>query len=309
MNNLSELLWYKEPAANWDEALPVGNGRIGGMIFGRVEDELIQMNEDSVWSGGFRYRNNPKAKEKLGEIRKLIADGRITEAQKLCEDAFYGRNEQQRHYHPMGDLHILQSDCENAENYQRSLDISTAVAKTEWTSGKTAFCREVFISAPDNVMVIHFSASEKGKISFEAFIDGVDDDYDRNEAYDESTLLFTVTDGIPYAAAVTVKTVGGTGVTDSNRIRVDGADEAVITVACQTAFRTGNYEKQALNEAKTAQRKTFKVLLERHVNDYKKLYDRVKFDLCDNSGGNSELPTNERLEKFKNGGNDNKLAE
>ena len=86
MKNFSELLWYKAPAANWDEALPVGNGRIGGMIFGRTDDELIQMNEDSIWSGGFRYRNNPKAKENLGKIRKLIADGRITEAQKLCED-------------------------------------------------------------------------------------------------------------------------------------------------------------------------------------------------------------------------------
>ena len=93
MKNFSELLWYKAPAANWDEALPVGNGRIGGMIFGRTDDELIQMNEDSIWSGGFRCRNNPKAKENLGKIRKLIADGRITEAQKLCEDAFYGRND------------------------------------------------------------------------------------------------------------------------------------------------------------------------------------------------------------------------
>ena len=309
MKNFSELLWYKAPAANWDEALPVGNGRIGGMIFGRTDDELIQMNEDSIWSGGFRYRNNPKAKENLGKIRKLIADGRITEAQKLCEDAFYGRNEQQRHYHPMGDLHILQSGCENAENYKRSLDISTAVAKTEWTSGGVNFSREIFVSAPDNVMVIHFTASEKAKITFEAFIDGSDDDYDKNEAYDASTLLFTVTDGIPYATAVTIKTVGGSGETDATRIRVNGADEATITIACRTAFRTGNYEKQALNEAKTAQRKPYETLLERHISDYKKLYDRVNFELCDNSGGNSALPTNERLEKFRNGGSDNKLAE
>lgn len=309
MNGNSNVLWYKQPAANWDEALPVGNGRIGGMIFGRTDEELIQLNEDSVWSGGFRYRNNPKAKANLEKIRKLIADGRITEAQKLCEDAFYGRNEQQRHYHPMGDLHILQSGCENSENYRRSLDISSAVAKTEWTSGCVQFCREIFVSYPDNVMVIRFSASEKGKISFEAFIDGVDDDYDKNEAYDDSTLLFTVSDGIPYATAISVKTSGGSGITDATRIKVENADEAVLTLACQTSFRTGNYEKQALNEAKTAQRKSYKVLLERHTADYKRLYDRASLNLCDNSIRNSALPTDERLEKFRNGGNDNKLAE
>ncbi|MGN0553669.1 MAG: glycosyl hydrolase family 95 catalytic domain-containing protein [Oscillospiraceae bacterium] len=309
MDRSSNVLWYKKPAANWDEALPVGNGRIGGMIFGGTDEELIQLNEDSIWSGGFRYRNNPKAKESLSTIRKLIADGRITEAQTLCENAFYGRNEQQRHYHPMGDLHILQNGGKDSENYQRSLDISSAVAKTEWTSGNVKFCREIFVSAPDNVMVIRFSASEKGMISFEAFIDGSDDDYDKNEAYDESTLLFTVTDGIPYATAVTVKTSGGSGVTDATRIRVENADEAVITLACQTAFHTGNYEKQALNEAKTAQRKSYETLLERHIADYKRLYDRAELNLCDNSSGNSALPTDERLELFKSGGNDNKLAE
>lgn len=309
MKNTSEMLWYKQPAENWDEALPLGNGRIGAMIFGRISEELIQLNEDSIWSGGFRYRNNPKAYENLGKIRKLIADGRITEAQKLCEDAFYGRNEQQRHYHPMGDLHILQNCCEKDEKYVRSLDLSNAIAKTEWKCGNVSYCREMFISAPDNVMVIRFTADKKASISFEAFIDGSDDDYDKNEAYDDSTLLFTVTDGIPYATAVSLKTVGGKGYSDATRLRVENADEAVITIACQTSFRTGNYEKQALHEAKTALRKSYESLLERHTRDYKGLYDRSSLLLCDNSNGNSENPTDERLEAFKNGGKDNKLAE
>lgn len=309
MKKASEFLWYKKPAENWDEALPLGNGRIGAMVFGRVTDELIQLNEDSIWSGGFRYRNNPKAYENLDKIRKLIADGRINEAQKLCEDAFYGRNEQQRHYHPMGDLHILQNYCEKDENYVRSLDLSNAVVKTEWKCGGVSYCREMFISAPDNVMVIRFTADKKASISFEAFIDGSDDDYDKNEAYDDSTLLFTVTDGIPYATAVSLKTVGGKGYSDATRLRVENSDEAVITIACQTSFRTGNYEKQALHEAKTALRKSYESLLERHTKDYKSLYERSSLLLCDNSNGISENPTDERLEAFKNGGNDNKLAE
>lgn len=237
----SELLWYKKPAENWDEALPVGNGRIGGMIFGRTDNELIQLNEDSIWSGRFRYRNNPKAKENLPKIRRLIAEGRVTEAEKLCEEAFYGRNEQQRHYHPMGDLHILQKGFSNADNYTRSLDLSAADAKTEWTDGDVKFCREIFVSAPDNVMVIRFTSSEKGKISFDMFIDGSDDDYDKNEKYDGSTILFTVTDGIPYAAAISVCGKGGFVGTDANIIKAENADEVTLTLACLTAFYTGNY--------------------------------------------------------------------
>lgn len=309
MNRYSDFLWYNKPAADWNEALPVGNGRIGGMIFGRPTDELIQLNEDSVWSGGFRYRNNPKAYANLDKIRSLIKEGRITEAQALCEDAFYGTNEQQRHYHPMGDLHIWQSGTEDIADYRRSLDLENALCETRWESGGVKYSRTVFVSHPDEVMVILFNADKKGKISFTSVIDGKDDDYDRNEAYDSSTLLFTMSDGIPYATAISVKSVGGRAFTDANRIKVENADSAVVTLACQTAFRTGDYLKKAISEAKTARRKSAEQLLERHKADYKALFDRCTLELNDNSGGNAALPTDERLQLFKEGGKDNKLAE
>ena len=206
MDSLSNILWYDAPAANWDEALPVGNGRLGGMIFGKPTDELIQLNEDSIWSGGFRKRNNPNAYANLENIRELIRDGKPSEAEKLCEEAFYGRNENQRHYHPMGDLHILQQaakgGAEEYTNYKRTLDISRAVCETTWTSGGVNFTRKAFVSAPDNVMAIIFTADKKGSISFCAYIDGKDDDYDKNEAYDDSTVIFTMSDGIPYTTAL-----------------------------------------------------------------------------------------------------------
>ena len=123
MDKLSELLWYKAPAENWDEALPVGNGRLGGMVFGKPADELIQLNEDSIWSGGFRKRNNPKAYDNLEKMRALIREGKTAEAENLCSDAFYGTNENQRHYHPLGDFHIWQSGTENYTDYERSLDL------------------------------------------------------------------------------------------------------------------------------------------------------------------------------------------
>ncbi len=309
MEQLSNLLWYNRPAANWDEALPVGNGRIGGMIFGKPTDELIQLNEDSIWSGGFRYRNNPKAFDNLEKIRQLIREGKTTEAENVCCDAFYGTNEQQRHYQPMGDLHIWQGGTENYTDFRRSLDLSTAVSRAEWTSDGVKYNREIFVSKPDEVVVISFTASEKGKIGFTAVIDGRDDSYDKNEAYDGNTLLFTVSDGIPYATAVSCKSVGGRAFTDANRICVDGADSAVITLACQTSYRTGDYEKLAINQAKTALRKSAERLMERHIKDYSNLYNRCEIILCDNSDGGAELPTDERLQRIRDGKSDNKLIE
>ncbi len=305
----SELLWYTKPAENWDEALPVGNGRIGGMIFGRVNEELIQLNEDSIWSGGFRKRNNPKAYANLEKMRKLIRDGKTTEAENLCAEAFYGTNENQRHYQPLGDLHIWQQSDGEVLNYKRSLDISQAVSTTAWQSGGVKYFREVFVSHPDEVMTVVFTSNAKGKINFVAAIDGKDDDYDKNEAYDDSTVLFTMTDGIPYAAAISVSAVGGECGTDANRISVKNADSAMLTIACQTSFRTGDYEKTAISQAKKAHRTGADTLLKRHIADYKKLYDRCTFELCDNSGGNSEKPTDERLKLVKEGGRDNKLVE
>ncbi|MBQ2823070.1 MAG: glycoside hydrolase family 95 protein [Oscillospiraceae bacterium] len=306
--NKSELLWYKQPAENWDQALPVGSGRIGGMIFGRVNDELIQLNEDSIWSGGFRYRNNSKAYDNLEKMRTLIREGKTKEAEDLCGDAFYGTNENQRHYQPLGDLHIWQSTGD-VTDYKRTLDLSTAVSTVEFTSDGVNYKREVFISYPDNVMAVYFTASEKGKINFVSVIDGKDDNYDKNEAYDENTLLFTMSDGIPYAAVVSVSSEGGTAKTDANRIKVENADSALLVLACQTSYRTGDYENLAKCQAKKALRTGAEKLKERHIADYKKLYDRCDFKLNDNSGGNSEKPTDERLKLVREGGKDNKLVE
>lgn len=305
----AETLWYTRPAANWDEALPVGNGRIGGMIFGRPDDELIQLNEDSIWSGGYRSRNNPKAYDNLDRIRDAIRQGRPKEAEDICSDAFYGTNEQQRHYHPMGDLHIWQSGTENYTDYKRSLDLGNALCVTEWTSGGVQYSRTVFVSKPDEVMVIVFEASQKGSIGFVCAIDGKDDDYDKNQAYDGSTLLFTMSDGIPYATAISVSAEGGSAATDANRIKAENCDRVVLTLACQTAFRTGDYEKTALNQAKTALRKGAHGLAAWHTADYTRLYGRCGIELNDNSGGKSALPTDERLANVKNDGSDNKLIE
>ena len=125
----SSRLWYKAPADDWNKALPVGNGRIGGMIFGQPIEETIQLNEDSVWSGGYRKRNNPSAKPNLEIVRKLLKEEKISEAEEIVFDAFCGTPVNQRHYMPLGDLNIIHYKYKGAEcEYsQRDLDLDTAV--------------------------------------------------------------------------------------------------------------------------------------------------------------------------------------
>ena len=304
--NPSTELYYNSPAADWNDALPVGNGRMGGMAFGKPADELIQLNEDSLWSGGFRNRNNPKAYDNLEKIRTLIREEKTTEAEELCADAFYGTNENQRHYQPLGDLHIWQSVGEY-EGYVRSLSLDTAVCVTTFTSGGVKYTRTVIASYPDEVIIVHFSADKKGSISFVSAIDGRDDNYDKNEAYDDKTVLFTVSDGIPYACAITVRAKGGQCGTDANRLFCKDADEADIIIAAQSAWRTGDYEKKAVNQAKTAVRKPYEKLLDRHISDYRSLFDRCRLTLSP-VGESITKPTDERLADVKNGVYDNELA-
>ena len=304
--NPSTELYYNSPAADWNDALPVGNGRMGGMVFGKPADELIQLNEDSLWSGGFRNRNNPKAYDNLEKIRTLIREEKTTEAEELCADAFYGTNENQRHYQPLGDLHIWQSVGEY-EGYVRSLSLDTAVCVTTFTSGGVKYTRTVIASHPDEVIIVHFSADKKGSISFVSVIDGRDDNYDKNEAYDDKTVLFTVSDGIPYACAITVRAKGGQCGTDANRLFCKEADEADIIIAAQSAWRTGDYEKKAVNQAKTAARKPYEKLLDRHISDYRSLFDRCSLTLSP-VGESITKPTDERLADVKNGVYDNELA-
>lgn len=304
--NPSTELYYNSPAADWNDALPVGNGRMGGMVFGKPTDELIQLNEDSLWSGGFRNRNNPKAYDNLEKIRTLIREEKTTEAEELCADAFYGTNENQRHYQPLGDLHIWQSVGEY-EGYVRFLSLDTAVCVTTFTSCGVRYTRTIIASHPDEVIIVHFSADKKGSISFVSAIDGRDDNYDKNEVYDDKTVLFTVSDGIPYACAITVRAKGGQCGTDANRLFCKEADEADIIIAAQSAWRTGDYEKKAVNQAKTAARKPYEKLLDRHISDYRSLFDRCSLTLSP-VGESITKPTDERLADVKNGVYDNELA-
>lgn len=309
----STILWYKTAAANWDEALPIGNGRIGAMVFGNVKKEQIQINEDSIWSGGPRKRNNKSAYENLSLVRKLLFDEKISEAEQIVDKSFCGTPVNQRHYMLLGDLWIKQMGVKETTQYHRQLDISTAITQTRYTVDDVKYTREVFISSPDEILVVNLKADKAGAISFDANLDGRDDYFDDNKSIDDSTMFMSggmgSDDGIFFASALTATSKGGKISTVGNYLCAKDCDEVTIILSVRTSFRHKDYKSIALNDAKNNITKSYEKLRDTHINDYQSLFNRACISLDDNSNGKSEFPTNERLQNMKNGGFDNKLIE
>lgn len=300
------VLWYNDPAADFNSALPVGNGRIGGMIYGRPEKELIELNEDSVWSGGKRNRLNPDALEGLKEVRQLLSEEKIPEAEKLAFSKLQGVTPNSRHYMPLGNLYIDMKLQGAAREYKRGLDLENALAFTEFISGETSYKREVFVSEPDSVMVVHLSA-ENGTIEFSAYIDGRDDYYDDNRPVKDNIIMYSGgtggKNGIFFAAALAASSTDGKVYTQGGKIHIENATDAMLILAARSSYYTDEaYEDAALMDAEYALECTYDELRYRHICDYGELYDRVSFSLNDNSEGGCELPTDERILRMR--GND-----
>ncbi|MBQ1340604.1 MAG: glycoside hydrolase family 95 protein, partial [Ruminococcus sp.] len=309
--NTETFMEYSRPAEKFTEALPVGNGRIGGMIYGGTAEEIIKLNEDSVWSGGLRHRVNPDSQEGLVEVRKLLEEGNIPEAEKVAFEKMQGVTPNMRHYMPLGDLHIDTVLEGKAKDYDLSLDISSAVSQTTFTVNGVRFVREVFVSAPDEVMVIRISADSAASINLSCYIDGRDDYYDDNRPCEKNMLLYTggtgSRNGIFFAACLGAKAIGGELRTIGGKIRVKNADEVMLVLSARTSFYGENYEESAIVDAEMALRCEWEELYYRHVSDYKELFDRVEFSLEDNSSADlSSLTTDERIERLRGDELDNK---
>ena len=159
------VLWYKQPAQKWDQALPVGNGRLGAMVFGGIGKERLQLNEDTFWSGRPHDYTNPEAKEHLEEVRKLIFAGRYSEAQGIVEAYLLGVPKCQQAYQTLGDLHLTFPGHDQAEDYCRELNLETAIATTRYSLNGVTFTREVFSSVPDQAIFFHVTASKPASVN------------------------------------------------------------------------------------------------------------------------------------------------
>ncbi len=301
---METILKYNSPAESFDEALPIGNGRIGGMVFGGTDCENINLNEDSVWSGGLRHRVNPDAKEGLEEVRSLLKEGKIPEAEKVAFEKLQGVSPNMRHYMPLGVLNISMELDGKVKNYSRSLDISTAVTDVSFTAGETDFTRECFVSAPDEAMVIHITASQDHAVSLTCSIDGRDDYYDDNRPCGKNMIMYNggtgSRNGIFFAAVVGASAQGGDIRTVGGKICVHNADEVTIILTVRTSFYSDCYEESAQVDAEMALDCSYDELYYRHISDYKELFDRVELDIEDDGDEDlGNMLTNERLARLK----------
>ncbi len=326
-------IFFNKPALNWEEALPIGNGKLGGMVYGDPYTELIQLNEDSVWYGGPIDRNNKSALENLPKIRELIFNGKINEAQNLCALALSGTPEEQRHYEPMGNLYLLfEGADERITEYQRTLDIENAVSEVKFKMDDVEYKRQVIASHPEGVIAINITTEKIGGISFHTQLTRGNPTWDftpyqkqifRHPNYnayidscqsiDNNSVLMSAQCGgkgaVELFCGVSVVAKGGTVETIGNSIVVKNANNATILLACETTFREKNPKAIVINRLKKLENKNWVDLYNEHVKDYKNLYDRLKFELFEDNCKTANLPTPERLEAFKSHSMDNKLIE
>lgn len=294
---------FEKPAGSWEEALPVGNGRLGGMVFGLPYTERIQLNEDSVWYGGKQDRINPSAREKLPEIRKLIFEGRIREAQELASFALSGTPEEQRHYEPLGNLFIEFMGREKEySDYYRELDIGRAVAFTRFKMNGVTYTREVIASYPANAMIVHLKADIPGSISFHAQLGRGLEPWEqlpyqtqaiRRQCYNVYSdsiralhgniqLMEAAAGGkggVNIACGIKLMPIGGRTETIGNTILVEQADEAMIILAADTTYRVKDPVESVIERLERVAKYSWSELLFEHIADYQSLFNRVKLEI------------------------------
>ncbi len=319
------VLWYDKPAGNWNEALPVGNGRIGGMVYGAIACEQIQVNEESVWYGGPMDRNNPSAREKLPVIQALIKEGKIHAAERLCKQALGGTPFGMRIYQTLGDVFVdydLNKDftADDVEEYERGLDVENALSYTHFKLDGTVYDREIFMSAPDDVCVMHLTAQGKHRMHLEV-TQSRHHIYEYSERASEDSIVLGGNlgrDGLDYAMMCKAVSPDGNIEVIGESITVENATEVFLYWSALTTYRVqavctdGTDEslakKNALREALTrkldsAAAKSYRELTERHTKDYRSYFDRVSLALCADTDMEAELKTTDRcLKEIETGG-------
>jgi len=303
---MKNRLWYRQPAKDWNEALPVGNGRLGAMVFGNVVQERIQLNEDSLWSGGPLQRNNPDALANLPALRELLLGGRIKEAEKLATLAFSGIPWTMRRYQTLGDLYInMEHTADDITGYTRELNLDTAVVTIRYTAGGVSYKREIFATARDNVLVIRITADKP--VTLYANISRVNE-YDKVEVVSSHTVAMSGRTGgetgIHFCAALQCLAEQGSLVVTGEHLCVQNAASVTFMLSAVTTFRSENCLATVLEALDLAADIPYAELLEAHINDYRYYFARVGFELETHAEHTAQQPTDVRLENFKQHGND-----
>lgn len=313
-------LWYQQPAEKWTEALPVGNGRLGAMIFGNPHNERIQLNEESLWAGSQINSNNPEALENLSIVQQLILDNNLEEAAQLIGETMLSTPPRVRSNQTMGDL-LIEYPEGDTTGYSRELDLTTGICRTRFSLGEVGMIQEVFASAPGDLIVIRLKPERKSVLNAVIRLERERDA--TTEAWGNGLLMKgQINDQdnpssgpggkhMRFSAAMEVVPLGGTVTHEGESLRIEGADEALVLLTAVTDYnrsllnfdRSIDPEYNCMNILSNARAKTYKQLLKEHLEEYTKLFDRVTLDLGENPQ-QKVLPTDERLKAMQEGADD-----
>ncbi len=298
-------LWYDKPAVEWEQALPVGNGRLGAMVFGRPAAERIQFNEHTVWTGEPHSYAHPGAHQYLGQIRSLLAEGKQKEAQALAMKEFMSQPIRQKAYQAFGDLLIEQPGIDPAQlsAYRRSLDLDTAIATTTFTANGVTFTREVLASHPAGVIAVRLTASKPRSLTFDATLKAAHEKASTTSRPDGALSMAgaVANSAIQFEARLVAIPEGGKAESKDGRISVRDADAVTLLLAGATNFvnyRDVSASPARRNDATLAPLRAarYATLKTAHLTDHQTLFRRVKLDLGTNES--AALPTDERVRRF-----------
>jgi alpha-L-fucosidase 2 len=294
-------LWYRQPAAAWTEALPIGNGRLGAMVFGGIAEERLQLNEDTLWTGQPHAYQHEGAVKFLPELRRLLAEGKQKEAEDLATREFMSVPLRQEAYQPLGDLLLQFKGHDEAANYRRELDLDAALSTVRYSVGDVVYTRTAFSSQPDQVLVQRITSNDTGRLSFALRL-ACPHGGTYARALDANTMLVTgrvAGDGMKFAAVVRVLTQAGTVTVSPAGIVVDKADTATVLVTAATNFKnfrdlSADPEAIAATTLLAASSRPYDELLARHQADHRSLFRRVAIDL--GSSPAAAQPTDVRMQ-------------
>lgn len=302
------ILWYDKPAATWTEALPIGNSRLGAMVFGAPASERLQLNEETIWAGRPNNNANPEAKEYIPKIRQLVWEGKYKEAQDMATAHVKAKTNSGMPYQPFGDLYINFPGCGEYSNYYRELSLDSARAVMRYTSRGVTYQREYISSLAENIITVRLTASKKGMITCNAQMTSPQQDVTICSEGNEIVLSGVsgwhegLKGKVTFTGRATAKIKGGKMSSHDGILQITGADEATIYLTIATCFKnykdiSGNdtiRSKKWLDEALTTDYAQMKRM---HVAKYKSLYDRVKLNLGKDMFAN--MTTDKRVETFK----------
>lgn len=308
-------LWYDAPAEKWVEALPLGNGRLGAMVFGNPAQERLQLNEETVWAGQPNSNANPDALLAIPIIRDLIFAGKYQEAQDMALEKVISKTNQGMPYQPVGDLHLSFPGHESVSQYYRELDLSSAMATVRYTVDQVEYTREVFTSFTGQVVIVRISASQKGKINFSAWQSSPMKA--RTHVQDDHLMLEGISGDheglegkVEFTSKVKIVPEGGQMSVHDTSLVVSGADAATIYVSIATNFvnyrdLSANQNERAEKYMQPALQKEYAALRSEHIAYYRNYFERVRLDL--GTTDSIRKPTDIRIAEFA-GGNDPHLA-